>query len=109
MLWVTASNPSCGSPGSCSARRSPICLPPILSATTDRRVVVRSGTKHTEGRYPFVRAVDSSDRGVASAGGIEESPTVAAVQDGHFAEPPRHDRTDTKGEGRITAEPQKAP
>ena len=25
-------------------------------------------------------------------GGIEESPTVAAVQDGHFAEPPRHDR-----------------
>ena len=45
--------------------------------------------------YPFGRAVDSSDRGVASAGGIEESPTVAAVQDGHFAEPPRHDRTDT--------------
>ena len=25
-------------------------------------------------------------------GGVEESPTVAAVQDGHFAEPPRHDR-----------------
>ena len=25
--WVTASNPSCGSPGSCSARRPPIWLP----------------------------------------------------------------------------------
>ena len=29
-------------------------------------------------------------------GGIEESPTVAAVQDGHFAEPPRHDRILTR-------------
>ena len=36
--------------------------------------------------------MDSSDRGVMSAGRIEESLTVAAMQDGHFAESPRHDR-----------------
>ena len=40
--------------------------------------------------------MDSSGRGVVSVGGIEESPTVAAVQDGHFAEPPRHDRVLTE-------------
>ena len=36
--------------------------------------------------------MDSSERGVTSAGGIEEPPTVAAVQDCHFAESPRHER-----------------
>ena len=36
--------------------------------------------------------MDSSNGEVASAGGIEKSPTIAAVKDGHFAEPPRHDR-----------------
>jgi len=43
----------------------------------------------------------TGEAGVAAAGGIEESPTVAAVQDGHFAELPRYDRILTSAEGKA--------
>ena len=39
-------------------------------------------------------------------GGIEESPTVAAVQNGHFAEPPRHDRILTPSQDGFDEEAQ---
>ena len=48
--WVTASNPSCGSPRLVLRSPSAHLAPPILSATTDRRVVVRFDAQYTEGQ-----------------------------------------------------------
>ena len=44
--WVTVSNSSRGSPGSCSSRRAPIFLPRSCRPRLTRRVVVCSDTTH---------------------------------------------------------------